>query len=464
MTPTTPAPAGDTSWFTTARFGLFVHWGLFSMTGRDFAHQRETAMAAEDYAARYLPRFDPDLYDPEVWADAAVQAGMKYVVIIAKHHEGFCLWDSRHTDFTAVNTPAGRDLLRPMLDAFRARGLRTGLYYSLIDWHHPDFTVDQIHPQAHGDRAQLNAGRDMNRYREFVRNQVRELLTDYGPIDVFWPDYSYDDAAWDHRSASPRNKAAFLEAVKTGWTRFDPAVDPGKGAADWDAAGLLELVRELQPHILVNDRMGGDFDIVTPEQAVPGAWPTLGDGTPAVWETCETMYGHWGYTPAMPNLKSPEQLVALLIEIVSKGGNLLLNVGPNGRGEIDPPSLERLASIGDWMRRHGRSIHGCTQAPAELVGSLPPGTLATYNPQAHRLYLHLLHWPTQPLVVPGLGEHVDYAQFLHDGAEVRSPSHPLELLHAPDPGALWLELPIAKPDVTVPVIELFLTDEGERAR
>lgn len=457
---TSTAPAGDTTWFTAARFGLFIHWGLFSMTGRDFAHQRETAMTAEQYAARYFPRFDPDLYDPQAWADAAARAGMKYVVIIAKHHEGFCLWDSRYTDFTAVNTAAGRDLLRPMLDAFRARGLRTGLYYSLLDWHHPDFTVDQLHPQSHGDRQQLNAGRDMNRYREFVRNQVRELLTEYGPIDVFWADYNYDDAAWTHRAANPGNKAAFLEAVKTGWTRFDPAVDPGKGAEDWDAAGLMELIRELQPQILVNDRLGGDFDIVTPEQAVPSRWPTLDDGTPAVWETCETMYGHWGYNPAMPNLKSPEQLVALLVEIVSKGGNLLLNVGPNGRGEIDAPSLDRLASLGEWMRQHGRSIHGCTQAPPELVASLPRGTLATYNPDARRVYLHLLHWPAQPLVVPDLGKHVEYAQFLHDGAELRSPSHPLALLHAPDPKDLWLELPIARPRVTIPVVELFLREGG----
>ncbi|MEU8225388.1 alpha-L-fucosidase [Kribbella sp. NPDC048915] len=460
----TPSTAAESAWFTTARFGLFIHWGLFSMTGRDFAHQRETAMTATQYADHYFPRFDPDLYDPEAWADAAAQAGMKYVVIVAKHHEGFCLWDSQYTDFTAVNAPAGRDLLRPMLEAFRSRGLRTGLYYSLLDWHHPDFTVDQVHPQAHGDREQLNAGRDMARYREYVHNQVRELLTDYGPIDVFWPDYSYDDAAWDHRSSNPRNKAAFLDAVKTGWTRFDPAVDPGKGAEDWDATGLMKLIRELQPQILVNDRLGNDFDIVTPEQAVPGSWPTLADGTPAVWETCETIYGAWGYTPTMPNLKSPEQLVTLLIEVVGKGGNLLLNLGPNGRGEIDPPSLERLASVGEWMGLHGRSIHGCTQAPMELVSSLPLGTAATYNPQTRRLYLHLLQWPSHPLVVPGLGTQVEYTQFLHDGAEVRPPSHPLALLHAPDPDDLWLELPIVKPDVTVPVIEVFLSAGSGRTR
>ncbi|MBO9520592.1 MAG: alpha-L-fucosidase [Nocardioidaceae bacterium] len=460
MNATTPA-GGDTSWFTAARFGLFIHWGLFSLTGQDFAHQRETAMTAEEYAARYLPRFDPDLYDPEAWADAAVRAGMKYVVIIAKHHEGFCLWDSRLTDFTAVTSPAGRDLLRPMLEAFRARGLRTGLYYSLLDWHHPDYITDQVHPQFHGDRARVDAGRDMDRYRAFVRDQVRELLTGYGPIDVFWADYSFDDAAWTHRASNARNKAAFLEAVKTGWTRFDPATDPGKGAADWDADGLMTLVRELQPGILVNDRLGPDFDIVTPEQAIPAQGPVLEDGTAAVWETCETMYGHWGYRPAMPNLKSAEQLVAMLVEVVSKGGNLLLNVGPNGRGEIDPPSLDRLAAIGDWMHRHGRAIHGCTQAPAELVGQLPSGVLATYQPEKHRLYLHLLHWPAQPLVVPGLGRRVAYAQLLHDGSELRAPAHPLALLHAPEPDDLWLDLPIARPDVIVPVIELYLED-GDR--
>ena len=153
--------------------------------------QTNEQISAEEYERRYRDQFDPDLYDPQVWAAAAADAGMRYLVVTAKHHEGFCLWDSKLTDFTARNTPAGRDLLRPMLDAFRAAGLRTGVYYSLLDWHHPDYTIDTVHPLRNDpDRSRLNASRDMNRYRAFLHGQVRELLTDYGQIDMLWPDFS----------------------------------------------------------------------------------------------------------------------------------------------------------------------------------------------------------------------------------------------------------------------------------
>lgn len=446
------ATPGDSTWFTEARFGMFIHWGLYAMGARHEWQNQVEATSPDEYAARYFTRFDPDLYDPVAWADAAADAGMQYMVAVTKHQEGFCLFDSALTDFKATNAPAGRDLIRPLLDAFRERGLRTGVYYALPDWHHPDFTVDFLHPLAsHGDWAELNAGRDMDRYREYMKGQIRELLTQYGPVDIFWPDFSYDaegfmTLATNAELMLPRPAGPETDLRST-----------GKGAADWDGKALLEMVRELCPGILVNDRLGlqDGWDIKTPEQTVPEQWPTV-HGEPALWETCQTFSGRWGYDRDGAGWKSVEQLVAMLADVVGKGGNLLLNVGPTARGEFDERVLDRLRGIGEWMRRHSRSIHGCTQAPADILALLPRGVQATYNPTTNRLYLHVLHWPAQPLVVPGIGERVEYAQLLHDASELGPPTDNLSRLHAPDKDALWLDLPRERPKVALPVIELFL--------
>lgn len=448
---------GDSSWFTHDRFGLFIHWGLYAMGARGEWVQRQEGVSAGEYQKRYFDRFDPDLYDPAVWADAAANAGMRYLVVVTKHQEGFCLWDTELTDFKAPNTPAQRDLLAPMLDAFRGRGMRTGLYYSLIDWHHPDFTVDVLHPLAGaGDWGQLNAGRDMDRYRSFVKGQIRELLTRYGPVDVMWPDFSYDPASFARMlNRSRRSGEQVTDVPFPGDT-----TRTGKGAADWNSKELLAMIRELAgPDVLVNDRLGLDegYDITTPEQGVPAEWPKVG-GELALWETCQTFSGAWGYHRDQTTWKSVDQLVLTLVEVVGKGGNLLLNVGPTGRGEFDERVLDRLAGIGAWMRQHGRSIYGCTQAPADILAALPAGVRATYNPERNRLYLHLPQWPAQGLVIPGLRRRVAYAQLLHDGSEVRQPAEPIAQLHAPDDDALWLGLPVTRPDVVLPVIELFLND------
>lgn len=182
---------GDTGWFTHDRFGMFIHWGLYSMPGRHEWIRNYEEIPNEDYE-KYFEQFNPDLFNPKEWAKAAREAGMKYFVITTKHHEGFCMWDSKYTDYKVTNTPCGRDLLREIVDAFRAEGLKVGFYHSLIDWHHPDFTVDNVHPlRNRPDRAKLNEGRDMARYREYLHNQVRELLTEFGKIDIIWFDFSY---------------------------------------------------------------------------------------------------------------------------------------------------------------------------------------------------------------------------------------------------------------------------------
>jgi alpha-L-fucosidase len=426
------AVKGDTTWFVRDRFGLFIHWGLYSMGARHEWVRHNEKIPTELYDARYFTRFDPDLYDPERWAAAAAGAGMKYFVVTTKHHEGFCLWDTKLTDYKAPCTPAGRDLLRPMVDAFRRRGLRTGFYYSLLDWHHPDFVLDpHIGPyREHPERTKMNEGRSQQRYAEYMRGQVRELLTGYGDVDVMWYDFSY-----------PKSDGT------------------GKGHDDWESDKLLELTRSLRPTIVLDDRLDlpHGWDIKTPEQVQPRTGLTV-DGKPVVWEACQTFSGSWGYHRDESSWRSVEQLVQCLVDIVSKDGNLLLNVGPTARGELDERALARLAGIGEWMKRHGRSIYGCGPAPDGLAA--PPDCRYTYHRDKKRLYLHVFAWPFKHLFLDGLGDRVAYAQLLNDGSELPLQSRDWTTEHAAKLGAgrntLTLEIPAVKPNVTVPVIELFL--------
>lgn len=413
MAPKPEATAGNTDWFVHDRFGLFIHWGLYALLARhEWVKNRE--QIPDSVYQKYFEHFDPDLYDPKEWARAAKNAGMKYFVVTSKHHEGFCLWDSKLTDYKATNTPAGRDLLRPMLEAFRAEGLKTGLYHSLIDWHHPEFPVDGIHPQR-GDKEfrEREKNRDVRKYAEYLHGQTRELLTEYGKIDVMWFDFSY--------SGNP---------------------DGGKGKDDWQSEKLLAMARELMPGLIVNNRLEIQGDIMTPEQVQPREWVQV-DGKPVVWEACQTLNGSWGYDRDNLDWKSVDMLVQMLIDTVSKGGNLLLNVGPTARGQFDPRALETLAGIGKWMKLHSRSIYGTTQS------ELPTPKDCRLTQKGDRLYVHIFAWPFKHLHMEGMAGKVKYAQLLNDASEIR-------MRESQDTGVLTLNLPIQKPDVTVPVVELFL--------
>ncbi len=432
---------GDSDWFVYDRFGMFIHWGLYALPARhEWIKQREEI--PEEVYERYFEQFDPDLYDPEEWAALAHEAGMKYVVVTSKHHEGFCLWDSKLTDYKAPNTPAGRDLLGPLVEAFRARGLRVGFYHSLIDWHHPDFLVDDLHPMRNRpDREKLNQGRDQKKYTEYLHGQARELVTEFGRVDIMWYDFSY-----------PRRDE-----------RGRPRPWLGKGREDWESEKLLEMTRELQPHILVNDRLDlieveGGWDYRTPEQYVPKEGVTV-NGEPVLWEACHTFSGSWGYHRDEASWKSVEQLVQMLVDTVSKGGNLLLNVGPTARGEFDQRAVERLRGMGEWMKRHGRSIYGCTRAPGGLEA--PKDCRLTYNAATRRLYVHVFAWPFQHLHLEGMAGRVKYAQLLNDGSEVKMLEGGPGGVAGPvavgsETALLTLELPVRRPPVTVPVIEVFL--------
>ncbi|HOK04060.1 MAG TPA: alpha-L-fucosidase [Victivallales bacterium] len=418
-----------TKWFREARFGLFIHWGLYSLAARHEWVKNKEKISNEEYQ-KYFDHFNPDLYNPKEWAKEAKNAGMKYFVITTKHHEGFCLWDSKYTDYKATNTPCGKDLLKPMVEAFREEGLKVGFYYSLLDWHHPHYTVDRCHPMRDNEEERKkNANRDIKKYTEYLHNQVHELLTQFGQIDIIWFDFSF------------------------------PGED-GKGRKDWDSENLVKLVRKLQPDIMIDNRLDlpgvGDFE--TPEQFQPPSPLKDENGNIKVWEACQTFSGSWGYYRDEYSWREKEELLTTLIDCVSKGGNLLLNVGPTARGEFDERAKDRLRFFGDWMKRHSRSIYSCTAAPADFT--VPPGCKLTYNPEKEILYIHILSWPYKFLFADGKSyfERVEYAQFLHDGSEIKIKDiDEWHLSQFPDSKNLFsFSLPQKKPDVAIPVIEVFL--------
>lgn len=426
------APA-EKQWFVHDRFGMFIHWGLYALGARHEWLKSREEITTEDYQT-YFEHFDPDLYEPREWARRAREAGMKYVVLTSKHHEGFCLWDSKVTDYKVTNTPYGRDLLAPFVEAFRAEGLKVGFYYSLLDWHHPDFPIDARHPQRnHPDAEALNRNCDITRYAAYMRDQVRELLTGYGRIDIMWFDFSY-----------PNNTYRGL---------------PGKGRRDWESESLLALVRELQPHVMVNNRLdlldheGYLPDFTTPEQFTPRSAPEI-KGRKVTWEACHTFSGSWGYYRDEDTWKDPEQLIKLLIDTVSMGGNLLMNVGPTARGTFDSRACDALVVYGEWLRLNGRAIYGATAS--ELTA--PRDCRLTQN--GNRLFLHIYSWPFRHIHFEGLADRIEYAQFLHDASEVKwltaaDTAEGNTKIAVPE-GMVTLELPVRKPKVTVPVIEIIL--------
>ncbi len=312
-------------WFDGAGLGLFVHWTHSSTAGRELswplvggtavlAHSGECPVAAY-YAS--VADFAPAPGAAREWCAAAAAAGARYAVLTTKHHDGYALWPSAHASLTPADSGLDRDLVREFVDACRAEGLKVGFYLSLSDWHHPDYPAfrdeDRPYMLIAYPRAEPEA---WARYLEDLFGQVRELLTGYGEIAVLWFD--------------------------GGWERTAP---------EWRADELDTLIRELQPDILVNERLPTVGDYTTPEQFVP---PTAPDGR---WETCMTMNESWGHVPADQDWKSERDLVHALCETVGKGGNLLLNVGPRGDGSLDPTEASRLAAVAGWMDRHASAVH-----------------------------------------------------------------------------------------------------------
>ena len=423
------------AWWADARFGMFIHFGLYATLGRHEWVQKYEKIRPEIYEARYKPRFNPDRYNAQEWVARAKAAGMKYMVLTTKHHEGFCMWDTKTTDFKITDTAFKRDLVREYVNACRAAGIKVGFYYSIIDWHHPEFQIDTIHPLydilGKEKASEANKKRDMAKYRDYMMRQVTELLTEYGKIDIMFFDFTH--TGYREKGMNDRE--------------------------DYHSEELLALVRRLQPQIIVNDRLGlrdtvSGWDMKTPEQVIVPKCPTF-NGEDIYWETCQTFSGSWGYHRDEDTWKSPRQLLDILIDSVSKKGNLLLNVGPTARGNFDHRACDRLVAMGEWMDANGRSIYGCTAAPEEFRRQVPEGTRMTYNPKTNTLYLHILEWPVKVLPIT-FADKVAYAQLLHDGSEVqiKQPRHVSGALRTDMPASLML--PVRKPEVEIPVIEMFL--------
>ncbi len=384
-----------TEWFRNARFGMFIHWGLYAIPGRGEWYMSEAGIPAPEYE-KYMKEFTGRDYDPAAWAGRAKKAGMKYVVLTAKHHDGFCLFDSQLTKYKSTNTPCGRDLVREFVDAVRGEGLRVGLYYSLIDWHHPDYPKysDINHPMR-GNPAYRDEKIDFNRYLEYMHAQIRELVSGYGKIDILWFDYAYGDL---------------------------------RGEA-WKASELIKMVRFYQPDVIIDNRLetsGEGFgslvtenpavysgDFVSPEQIIPPEGIRNVRGERVLWELCTTMNNNWGYNPLDTAYKSSAMLIRKLVECVSKGGNMILNVGPDKNGRFNEQSCSLLDEIGSWLSLNGESIYGSGSA------ELPKPEWGWYTKKNGRIYAHILENPIGPLALTGLDkEKVGAVRRLADGSEV----------------------------------------------
>jgi alpha-L-fucosidase len=372
---------------------MFIHWGLYAIPGRgEWVRERE-AISREDYAP-YFSEFNPVRYNPAKWAKTAKSAGIKYAVITAKHHEGFCLFDSKYTDYKATNTPAGRDLLMEFVEAFRNEGIKIGFYYSLFDWNHPDYPHygDMCHPER---KMEKNKGKvhDFPKYLEYMHNQVRELLSNYGKIDIMWFDFSYGEMTGEK----------------------------------WEATNLIDMVRSIQPHIIVDNRLitnglpGGPLDnnplyyagdFYSPEQIIPTEGYTDDLGRDVPWESCVTLNNHWGYGSKDLSYTKARNVIQMLANTTSKNGNLLINIGPNAKGEFPDEMLPILEETGKWLEKNGESIYGCGKA------IFPKPEWGRYTQKGNKLYAHIYERGPAQLRFDGLINKVKAARLLSDGSEL----------------------------------------------
>ncbi|UCE41242.1 MAG: alpha-L-fucosidase [Candidatus Aminicenantes bacterium] len=414
------------TWWREARFGLFIHWGLYAIPAgewKDRTNHAEwiltTAQIPVTEYEKFAPRFNPVKFAPEEWVRSAKNAGMKYIVITSKHHDGFCLFDSRKTDYDVMDaTPFKRDILKELADECRKQGIKMCWYHSIMDWHHPDYL-----PRRNWESRSAE-GADFDRYVEYMKGQVNELLTNYGEIGVMW-----FDGEWEYT-----------------WTR-ERGID------------LYAYVRSIAPDIIINNRVGkgragmagtydpesasGDFG--TPEQEIPAT------GLGYDWETCMTMNDHWGYNKNDHNWKSIEDLIQKLVDIASKGGNFLLNVSPTAEGLFPQESIDRLKAMGEWMRVNSDSIYGTSASQFE---HLDWGRSTT---KGHILYLHVFDWPEDnKLVVPGL---VSKAQKIYSLADPQT-----ELSCDYQAGTAVISLPESSLDPYVSVYALEFSGKPEVVR
>jgi alpha-L-fucosidase len=358
------------SWFSAAGLGLFVHWdhasqqgieislpmvGRWLWPGYDEINQEADDVSVAQYESS-AATFNPTRWDAPALARRARQLGARYVVFTTRHCGGYSMFHTKHSDYSIEHSPFGRDITRELVDAVRAEGLKVGLYYSLPDWHHPDYPAFRDSDRPYRREGYQRAEPEQwNRYLDYVKGQLTELLTGYGPVDLLW-----FDGDWERTTE------------------------------EWRAGELRALVKSLQPDVIINDRLPDNGDYVTPEQVMPIA------PLPSPWELCLTISESWGWRPADHRYKSARQLAVYLSEVTSKGGNLLLNVSPTGDGSLPPLQVERLDALTTWMAAHGESVLGVQPGPS---------TVQFYGPVTRRadtMYLHLVLRPVEQVVVRGL--------------------------------------------------------------
>jgi alpha-L-fucosidase len=353
-------------WWHQARFGMFIHWGLYSVLGRHEWVMENEGIPVTEYEP-LARRFNPKPNAARAWAKLARQAGQKYMVMTTKHHEGFCQWDTKLTDYCAAKQGPGRDLVREYVEAARAEGLRVGFYYSLMDWHHPD-----------GARCATD-GVARQRFVEYTHGLIRELMTNYGKIDVLWY-----DVRW------PLN------------------------ADQWQSEKMNKMVFELQPDIIVNNRNGLPGDFATPEQRIEAA-------KSGAWESCMTLNDSWGYQRSDDNWKSSRTIIRNLITCMRDEGNYLLNIGPRADGSIPEESVRVLTDVGQWLARNGESIY-----PTETC-QVRRNNYASFTRKGNTLYVHVHYWPGEVVAFSGLQTSVKSARLLATGQKVKFEQDPFRV-------------------------------------
>lgn len=407
--------AERTVWFHQAQFGMFIHWGLYSLLGRGAWVMDAEHIPKQEYA-QLADQFNPDKFDAAYWTSLAKEAGMKYMVLTSRHHDGFCLFDSAASKFTSVKTAAKRDFVAEFTAACRKAGLKVGLYYSLLDWRFPGYFDRKKHPESFSALV------------EQAHQQVRELLTNYGKIDYLWY-----DGEW-------------IPGVKINRTMEGGKGGPPEISGLWRSKELNRMVRQLQPEIIINNRSGIVGDVDTPEGYVTSSEKGR------CWESCMTMgdtYG-WGYVKHDPNFKTTTQLIQYLVTAASGAGNYLLNIGPKPDGTVRKEEVQRLKEIGKWMKENGESIYSSERLP---VG-WGKGMLGTVTAKGNTVYLHIFRWPGEIASLAGIRNKVISAQILITGKLAR--------IEQTNDGRLFLKgLSEEPPDRNDTVIKLELDSEPQ---
>jgi alpha-L-fucosidase len=395
------------AWWRDAKFGLFIHWGVYAVPAGEYGDNTNygewimySAKIPSAEYKQYARQFNPVKYDPAAWVKAAKEAGMRYIVITSKHHDGFALYPSDVTDWDVVDaTPYGKDLLGPLVDEAKKNGLKMGFYYSQAqDWNHPGGAKARFQEGDGWDEAHKG---DFDEYLTSIAlPQAKELLSRYA-LDIFW----WDTPTWMNEERT----RPFVEALK------------------------------VRPNIITNNRLGVEGDTKTPEQFVPVT------GHEGDWETCMTMNRHWGYNAYDNDWKSSEELIHKLIEICSKGGNYLLNVGPTAEGEFPEPCIERLQDMGAWLKVNGKAIYGTTAGPFTYL------SWGYATQKGDLLYLHVTDWPEDGKL------HVPITSKAISAALLVQPERPLNI--SKEPERIVINLPAEAPDPVASVIILKLDED-----